>query len=245
VLAGKTVIVTGATSGIGAEVSRRLARAGASVTAVGRRGDRLKELARTTSAEPGMVRPLTADISTPDIAADVVRRTQDEFGRVDVLVNCAGLMLLSYTERFIAEEWQRMLDVNLLAAASTAAAAIPLMRAQGEGDILNISSISSRRVGAGTGLYSASKAGLDAISEALRLEVHGSGIRVSTIHPGAVRTELLDHITDPDAHRAVTDRVASFERLEVEDIARAAVYVLTQDRRVTISELTVRPTGQP
>ncbi|HLZ38570.1 MAG TPA: SDR family NAD(P)-dependent oxidoreductase, partial [Mycobacteriales bacterium] len=192
-------LVTGASSGIGAATARRLAAHGASVALVARRADRLHELAREIGDAGGRALPVEADVTQRVDAEAAVRRTVDELARLDVLVNNAGVMLLGPILDAPLEEWERMVQVNLLGALYCAEAALPhlLQAAEGEprrvADLVTVSSVAGRVARLGSGVYNATKHGVGAFSESLRQEVTGRHVRVSLVEPGAVDTELASH----------------------------------------------------
>jgi NADP-dependent 3-hydroxy acid dehydrogenase YdfG len=240
-LQGRVAIVTGATSGIGEATAVALAGAGARVALAGRREDRLEQLAGRLEGALA----LPADVTDEDQARGVVERTKEELGRVDVLVNNAGVMLLGPIEGADTEDWRRMVSVNLLGLFYCTHAALPIMREQGSGDIVNVSSVAGRRATSFSGVYNATKFGVVGFSEALRQETVGSGIRVIVIEPGAVKTELISQITNPMVREAAEKFIADMdEPLESEDIARAILYAVGQPPRVSVNEVLIRPTEQ-
>ncbi len=243
-LTGKVALVTGASSGIGEATALALAAEGANVAISARREDRLDELVKRITANGSKAYPIVADVSEEAQANEVVQKAQQELGRVDILVNNAGVMLLGMIEGANTEDWRRMINTNVLGLMYATHAAIPIMKQQGGGHIVNISSVAGRTARAGSGVYNASKWGVVAFSEALRQEVLKYKIRVTTIEPGAVATELVSHITDPAAKKATEERVNSITRLESEDIAAAIVYAVTQPERVDVNEILIRPTEQ-
>lgn len=240
-LQGTVAIVTGATSGIGQATALALAAAGAKVAVAGRREDRLEELAG--KIEGALAVP--TDVTDEAQCRALVERTKEELGSVDVLVNNAGVMLLGPIEGADTEDWRRMVAVNLLGLFYCTHAALPLMREQGGGDIVNVSSVAGRRATSFAGVYNATKFGVVGFSEALRQETVGSGIRVVVIEPGAVRTELIEQITNPVVREAAEKYIADMkEPLEADDIARAILYAVSQPPHVSVNEVLVRPTEQ-
>lgn len=243
-LTGRVALVTGASSGIGEATAVALARAGAAVAIGARRADRLAALADRLSADG--VRVLTLDLDVTDEAAcrDAVRRTRDELGGLDVLVNNAGVMLLGPIAEADTEDWRRMVSTNVLGLMYMTSAALPGMLEQGSGEIVNMSSVAGRTARVGAGVYNASKWAVNAFSESLRQEGTERGVRVSLVEPGAVSTELREHITHPGAKEAAEKMYTSMRALESEDIARAVLYVVTQPPHVAVNEVLIRPTDQ-
>lgn len=243
-LDGKVALVTGASSGIGEATALALAEAGASVAVAARRTDKLEELVKKIERMGGKAFAVTADVSDENQARDMVTAANAEFGRVDILVNNAGVMLLGPIGGADTEEWRRMLGINVLGLMYATHAALPLMKAQGSGHIVNISSVAGRTVSAGVGVYNASKWGVGAFSESLRQEVSKDKIRVTIIEQGAVATELTQHVTNPEVQERVQKMYDEITTLESEDIAAAIIYAVTQPDRVNVNEILIRPTEQ-
>jgi NADP-dependent 3-hydroxy acid dehydrogenase YdfG len=243
-LDGTVALVTGASSGIGEAAARALARQGAKVAVAARRRDRLDALAQEID---GLV--IEADISDRDHAIATVRRTVDELGRLDTVINNAGVMLLGEAQGAPLEEWDRMVAINVLGVLYVAHAAIePLLQAAQDGprgvaDLVNISSIAGRRANRGSGVYNLTKHGVGAFSESLRQEFATRHLRVSLVEPGAVITELVDHMR-PEQRDAARERFSAIERLAAEDIADVIEYIVTRPQRMAINEVMVRPTEQ-
>ncbi len=250
-LAGCGALVTGASSGIGVGIARALAAEGAGVALVARDGDRLADVARSIEAAGGRAVVVPADVTVSDEPMRAVERAVLELGRLDVLVNNAGVALPGSMVDAPESEWARMIDVNLTGLLSVSRAALPhlLVAARdplrGVADLVNISSVAGRRAPLGAGVYAATKAGVIALSESLRQEVTARHVRVGLIEPGAVmiadsalRSEQTAKV-DPDAMRA-----SEIELLAVEDIAAAVVFVVTRPRRMAVNEILIRPTEQ-
>jgi NADP-dependent 3-hydroxy acid dehydrogenase YdfG len=243
-LTGKVALVTGASSGIGEATAVALAEAGAAVAIGARRKDRLDALAARLSDGGATVLQLDLDVTDEQSCTDAVRRTREELGGLDVLVNNAGVMLLGTIVGADPEDWRRMLHTNVLGVLYMTHAAIDGMVEQGSGDIVNMSSVAGRVARVGAGVYNASKWAVNAFSESLRQEVTGRGVRVSLVEPGAVATELRNHITQPAAKAASEQFAGSIRELQAEDIARAVVYVVGQPPHVAVNEVLIRPTDQ-
>ncbi|MEV6682608.1 SDR family NAD(P)-dependent oxidoreductase [Streptomyces erythrochromogenes] len=248
-LEGTVALVTGASSGIGRATALELARRGAAVSLVGRREDRLIELASEIAGVGGRSLVLAADITSAQAAAQAVERTVEGLGRLDTLVNNAGLMLLGPAAGATVGDWQRMIDVNLAGLMYCTHAAVPhLVKAAADGprqvaDIVNISSVAGRVAYGMSAAYCATKFGVGAFSEALRQELARLHVRVSAVEPGAVDTELRTH--NPEEIQAQLDaRFGDMERLQGDDVADAVAYIVTRARHVAIGELLVRPTEQ-
>ncbi|KJH69487.1 SDR family NAD(P)-dependent oxidoreductase [Aliterella atlantica] len=243
-LDGKVALVTGASSGIGEATAIALATEGAKVAVSARRSDRLESLVKRIADSGGQALPIVADVADEKQAQDMVSKTQAEFGRVDILVNNAGVMLLGTIDGANTEDWRRMVNTNILGLLYATHAALTIMKSQGEGHIVNISSVAGRVAQAGAGVYNATKWGVCGLSEALRQEVHSEKIRVTIIEPGAVATELTHHITDSQAKERISKWIEGIKPLESEDIANAIVYAVTQPAHVNVNEILIRPTDQ-
>jgi len=248
-LDGTTALVTGASSGIGEATALSLAGQGAAVALVARRRDRLEDLAGRITSKGGRALVLEADITAREQAQDVVRRTVEELGRLDVLVNNAGVMLLGPAVDAPLEEWERMVSLNVMGLLYCSHAALPHLLAAAEdgprrvADLVNISSVAGRVARSGSGVYNATKWGVGAFSESLRQEVTTRHVRVSLVEPGAVETELAGH-NRPEVQESMKARFDDVERMQAEDIADAVEYIVTRPRRVAVNEMLVRPTEQ-
>jgi NADP-dependent 3-hydroxy acid dehydrogenase YdfG len=247
-LDGTVALVTGASSGFGEAIARALAAHGATVALVARRKDRLERLASEIEQRAATAIAIEADISQRAEAVGAVRTTVDQFARLDTVVNNAGVMFVDPVEDALVDEWDRMLAVNVTGLLNVAHAALPhLLQAAELGprrvaDMVNISSVAGIKTGAGVGVYSLTKYGVGAFSEALRQEVAGRHVRVSVIEPGSANTELRSHMRATAQARGHAR--ASVERLEPEDIAHAVTYVVTRPRRIAVNEVVIRPTEQ-
>ena len=241
-LAGKVALVTGASSGIGRATALALAGAGARVAAVARRADRLQSLVSDIGRDSAVA--VEADVTDEAAIKRAVADVHARWGRLDVLVNNAGVMLLGPIENADTEDWRRMMDTNVLGLMYATHAALPILRAQGSGDVVNISSTAGRTARAGVGAYNASKWAVNAFSEALRQECVPHRIRVTVIEPGIVATELREHITHPGAKADIEQRAQSLTQLEPEDVAAAILYAVSQPAHVCVNEILMRPTEQ-
>jgi NADP-dependent 3-hydroxy acid dehydrogenase YdfG len=249
-LGGTAALVTGASSGIGAATARQLAEQGAAVALVARRKDRLDTLVAAIEQAGGTALAVEADISDRTQAEAAVQQAAERFGRLDTLVNNAGLMLLGPIVGADPEEWDRMTAVNVQGLLYTTRAALPhLLRAAEEGarrvaDIVNISSIAGRVAWNGSGVYSFTKFGVNGFTESLRQEVTRRHVRVGVVEPGGVATELGSH-NKPEIRKEMIDPFnAQTEVLAPEDIADAITYMVTRPRHTAIAELWIMPTDQ-
>ncbi|HEV7364528.1 MAG TPA: SDR family NAD(P)-dependent oxidoreductase [Gemmatimonadales bacterium] len=248
-LEGTVALVTGASSGIGEASARALAAAGAEVALVARRKERLDALADEITGKWARALAIEADVTQRAEAEAAVERTVAELGRLDILVNNAGVMLLGPIEGAPLEEWERMIQLNLLGVLYVAHAALPhLLRAaedsgRGVSDMINVSSVAGRVAREGSGIYNLTKFGVGAFSESLRQEVTGRHLRISLVEPGAVDTELFSHVR-PEVQARMLERFEGVERLHAEDIADAITYIVTRPRRMAVNEMLVRPTEQ-
>lgn len=243
-LQGKVALITGASSGIGEASALSLAAEGARVAVVARRVERLQEVVRKIQQNGGQALPIVADVADEQQVAEMVKHVKNTLGRIDILVNNAGVMLLGQIDGANTEDWRRMVAINVMGLMYTTHAVLPLMKEQNRGHIINISSVAGRIARAGSGVYNVTKWGVVAFSEALRQESYKNNIRVTVIEPGAVATELTDHITDESARQKQSEWLQGLTPLESEDIAAAILYAVTQPERVNVNEILIRPTGQ-
>jgi NADP-dependent 3-hydroxy acid dehydrogenase YdfG len=248
-LDGTVALVTGASSGIGEATARALSKQGATVAAVARRKDRLEQLVTEIQEGGGTAIAIGADITDLEAARGAVAQTVEEYGRLDTVINNAGMMLLGPIVDAPFEEWDRMIAVNVRGLLAVSHAALPhlLEAASTEprrvADIVNISSVAGRVARAGSGVYNLTKWGVNAFSESLRQEVTTRYVRVSIVEPGAVATELTDHLR-PEIRERTRERFAKVTRLEATDIADSILYIVTRRRDMAINEMLVRPTTQ-
>jgi NADP-dependent 3-hydroxy acid dehydrogenase YdfG len=247
VLDRTVALVTGASSGIGAATATALAARGAAVVLAARRRDRLDTLAGSIREQGGTALVLECDVTDEKQATDAVENTVAELGRLDTLINNAGVMLLGPAVDAPLSEWQRMVDLNVLGLLYCAHAALPhLLRAAEDGprqvaDMVNISSVAGRVARTGSGVYNLTKHGVGAFSEALRQEVTKRYVRVSLVEPGATATELAGH-NRPEVLEGLRGQFG--QRMEAEDIADAITYIVTRPRHVAVNEILMRPTEQ-
>jgi NADP-dependent 3-hydroxy acid dehydrogenase YdfG len=240
-IAGKVVVITGASSGLGEATARHLAREGAKLVLGARRLDRLRALASELSL--GERAAVKTDVVDRMQVQALVERAMQTHGRVDVMLNNAGLMPQAPLERLQVDEWERMIDVNLKGVLYGIAAVLPHMQRQKSGHIINVSSVAGHRVGPGFAVYAATKFAVRALSEGLRQEVKPYNIRTTVISPGAVATELPNSVTDPDA----AARVRKFYEdaaIPADSFARAVAFAISQPEDVDINEILFRPTRQ-
>jgi clavulanate-9-aldehyde reducatase len=242
-LVGRVALVTGASSGIGEATAVALADEGASVVLAARRADRLADLAARLAERGAKTSTVDLDVNDELSCQRSVARAVDDFGQLDILVNNAGVMLLGKIEGADTTDWRRMIDTNLLGSMYMVHAALPHLLAS-RGAVIQISSTAGRQVRLGSAGYNASKWGIGAFCESLRLEVTERGVRVVLIEPGAVDTELRGHITDPAAKAALERAFTKMRVLQSADIANAVVYAVTQPEYVAVNEILIRPTDQ-
>ena len=246
-LEGTVALVTGASSGIGEATAAILAEEGARVALAARRRDRLEALAQRLGTDNALV--IEADVTDPERAASAVSQTVDHFGRLDTLVNNAGVMLLGPIVGAPIEEWQRMVNLNLLGLLYCTHAALPHLLAAAEqeprsvADVVNVSSVAGRVARLNSGVYNATKHGVGAFSESLRQEVTKRHVRVTIIEPGATGTELAFH-NRPEILEGMAQNFEGIEIMQAVDIAESIRYAVTQPRRVAVNVILVRPTEQ-
>jgi NADP-dependent 3-hydroxy acid dehydrogenase YdfG len=241
-LNGKVALVTGASSGIGEGTALALAQAGATVAIAARRADRLEGLVAKIEAAGGQALALPGDMTLEADAVRVVEETVARLGRLDILINSAGVMQAGGIENADLDEYRRVFDINLFATVYTCQAAVPHMLKQGGGDIVTISSLAGRKGGPQTNAYSASKHAVNSMTDAMRQELGGRNIRVCTLMPGATTTEVGDNITDPNWRAAIQAHVAKDGAVLPSEVGETIVFILSLPRRVNISEICIRPT---
>lgn len=237
---GKVVVITGASSGLGEATARLLAQQGAKLVLGARRLERLQALA--TELNLGEQAVIQTDVTDRNQVQQLVDRAVELHGRVDVMLNNAGLMPSAMLERLHVDEWDRMIDVNIKGVMYGIAAALPVMQKQKSGHFINVASVAGHKVGPGGTVYAATKHAVRVISEGLRQEVKPYNIRTTTISPGAVATELTNTITDPDV--AAGMRQVYEQAIPAESFARVVSFAMSQPEDVDINEVLFRPTSQ-
>jgi len=240
---GKIVVITGASSGLGESAARHLAEQGASVVLGARRTDRINSLAEEINKNGGKALALTTDVTKRDQVKKLVDKAVDEFGRVDVMVNNAGLMPFSPLERLKVDEWERLIDVNIKGVLYGIAAALPYMKEQKSGHFINVASVAGHVIVPGGVVYCATKHAVRVISEGLRKEVKPYNLRTTIISPGAVATELPDSISEEDFSKHMHDFYEEYA-VPADTFARAVTYALSQPDDVDVNEILYRPTRQ-
>jgi NADP-dependent 3-hydroxy acid dehydrogenase YdfG len=239
-LKDQVVLVTGASSGIGRATARVLSAAGAKVVVAGRRTEQLAELVKESPTE---MLAVELDVTRLESVEEAVASAVGHFGRLDALVNNAGLMLAGMILDADPQQWVRMVETNLLGSMYAVHAALPHLIAS-KGAVIQVSSTSGRIASAGSGAYAATKFGISAFAESLRQEVTERGVRVVVVEPGFVETELTDHITDPMMREAAKSIGQSMRTLQPENIAEVIAFALSQPEHVAVNEILVRPTDQ-
>jgi NADP-dependent 3-hydroxy acid dehydrogenase YdfG len=239
----KIVVVTGASSGLGEATARLLSAEGATVVLGARRADRLRTLVKELETRGGKALAVTTDVSQRAQVKALVDAAVQTYGRVDVMINNAGLMPQAPLERLKVDEWDRMIDVNVKGVLYGIAAALPQMQRQKSGHFINVSSVAGHKIGPGFAVYAATKFAVRALSEGLRQEVKPYNIRTTVISPGAVATELPDSVTDPDTSKRIR---TFYEQVAVpaDSFARAVAFAMSQPEDVDINEILYRPTKQ-
>jgi NADP-dependent 3-hydroxy acid dehydrogenase YdfG len=241
-VSGKVVVITGASSGIGEATARHLAGRGAAVALGARRRDRLEALTREIRGAGGRAEPFVTDVTRREDVEALVQGALRAFGRIDVIVNNAGLMPLSPFERLKVEDWDRMIDVNVKGVLYGIAAVLPIMKQQRSGHVINVSSVAGHKIRPGNAVYAATKHAVRAISEGLRQEVKPHNIRTTIISPGAVASELAESVTEAD----LRERTRAFYAIAIpsEAVARAIAYAIEEPSEVDVNEILLRPTVQ-
>jgi NADP-dependent 3-hydroxy acid dehydrogenase YdfG len=244
VLKNKVAIITGASSGIGYATSLTLSKAGIRVAVGARRTEKLQELEKQIIKNNGEILIQKTDVTRKSDCDSLVDTVIEKWGKVDILINNAGLMPLSYFKSGKVEEWEQMVDVNIKGVLYCTSAVVPYMIEKKSGQIINISSVAGRIVFAGGSVYCATKHAIAALSEGLRKELSPTyNIRVTCIEPGAVETELLESITD-ESMTGFIQATKNMETLRSDDIANAILYAVQAPRHVNVNEILIRPTAQ-
>jgi NADP-dependent 3-hydroxy acid dehydrogenase YdfG len=240
---GKVVVITGASSGLGEATARHLSAQGATVVLGARRVERIESLADELSGSGGKALAVATDVTDSDQVKKLVEAAVETYGRVDVMLNNAGLMPHSPLERLKVEDWEQMIDVNIKGVLYGIAAALPFMKEQKSGHFINVSSVAGHKIRAGGVVYAATKHAVRVISEGLRMEVKPYNIRTTVISPGAVATELVDRITEPDIRESVR-KMADEIALPADTFARMVAFAMSQPEEVDVNEILFRPTRQ-
>ena len=240
---GKVVVITGASSGLGEATARYLSARSATVVLGARRVDRLEALAKELNAKGGKALVMATDVTDANQVQRLVDAAVETYGRIDVIINNAGLMPQSRLELRKIDEWDRMIDVNIKGVLYGIAAALPYMQKQKSGHIINVSSVAGHKVRPGGVVYSATKTAVRVLSEGLRQEVKPYNIRTTVISPGAVDTELPNTISDPDLAKGIREFYAS-TAIPPDSFARAVEFAMSQPEDVDINEILYRPTRQ-
>lgn len=240
---GKVVVITGASSGLGEATARLLAAQGATVVLGARRTDRIQALADELTGSGGKALAVSTDVTDCDQVKRLVDAAVQTYGRIDVLINNAGLMPHSPLERLKVDEWDQMIDVNLKGVLYGIAAALPYMQQQKSGHIINVSSVAGHKVRAGGVVYAATKTAVRVLSEGLRMEVKPYNIRTTVISPGAVATELPYSVTEPDI-AATMQRFYAEIAIPADAFARTVAFAISQPEDVDVNEILFRPTRQ-
>lgn len=241
-IAGKTIIITGASSGIGEATALRLADAGANVVLAARRTDRIDQLAGVIAKRGGKATAIAADVTRREDLKAVVADAVKRFGKIDVLINNAGVMPISRLDMLDVDGWDRTIDTNVKGVLYAIAAVLPEMKTQKSGHIITISSVAGHRINGGSAVYAATKHAVRVISESLRQEVTADGIRVTIISPGATQSELFDKIIDPASQARIAG--AADIALPADSVARAIAYAIGEPEDVDINEILIRPQAQ-
>ena len=241
----KTAIITGASSGIGKATAYALVKEGFAVILSARSIDKLNELKSELLSKGHKAIAVKADVTKRNDMKEVAKAALDEFGQIDVLVNNAGIMPLSFMKNLHEDEWEQTIDVNVKGVVNSIAAVLPAMMEQKNGHIVNISSIAGISVFPSAAVYCGTKYAVEAITEGIRLELTAPyNIRATTIRPGAVETNLMSTITDQEVFAAFEPMLKSVKFLDSDDIAQAIVYAVKQDPNVSIDHICVRPSNQ-
>ncbi|WP_435122258.1 SDR family oxidoreductase [Amycolatopsis thermoflava] len=247
-LTGRVAVVTGASSGIGAATAERLAALGAKVAVAARRKDNLDGLVDRITAAGGTALALPLDVTDRDAVAAAAGQVADQLGRADLVVNNAGVQLISPIEDLKVDDWQRQIDLNVTGVMNVLAAFVPQLvaaaAAGGPADLITTSSIAATRILEKFSVYSGTKAYLSHFSRLARVELGRKMVRVSAIEPGMVDTELPDHVTDPDASKLMADLLRDIECLSPADVAETIAFIAAVPRHVNLSEITILPTAQ-
>ena len=240
---GKVVIITGASSGLGEAAAHLLAKQGANVVLGARRGERLKKLVDELNRNGGKALAIVTDVTNRDQVKKLVDTAVKEFGRVDVMINNAGIMPRAPLERLTIDDWDRTIDVNIKGVLYGVAAALPHMKQQKSGQMIFVSSVAGHKIGPDFAVYAATKHAVRALAEGFRQEVKPYNIRTTIISPGAVDTELPDSVTEPDVAEKIRQYYSDIA-IPSESFAHAVVFAMSQPEEVDVNEILFRPTRQ-
>jgi NADP-dependent 3-hydroxy acid dehydrogenase YdfG len=240
---GKVVVITGASSGLGEAAARHLSTLGATVVLGARRADRIENLAKEIKNNGGQALAIAIDVTQRGQVKGLVDAAVEQIGRVDVILNNAGVMPLSPIDRLNVDEWDKMVDVNIKGVLNGIAAVLPYMKEQKSGQVINTSSVAGHKIFSGSAVYSATKFAVRALTEGLRMEVKPYNIRTTIVCPGAVKTELLEHITEADVQQANKDYVGAVG-ISPDSFARVVAFAIGQPEDVDVNEIIFRPTTQ-
>ncbi|WP_199444541.1 SDR family oxidoreductase [Umezawaea beigongshangensis] len=247
-LAGRVAVVSGASSGIGAATATRLAELGATVAVLARRKDKLDALAATITDDGGTAIAVPVDVTDRDAVHAAARRIADELGTADLVVNNAGVQLVSSITDLRQDDWQRQIDLNITGVMNVIGAFLPHLTAAAEAgkpaDLVTTSSIAATRILEKFSVYSGTKAYISHLTRLLRVELGCKNVRVATVEPGMVDTELPDHVTDPDASTLMADLIEQIDVLQPEDVAETIAFIAAVPRHVNLTEITILPTAQ-
>ncbi|WP_413437707.1 SDR family oxidoreductase [Sulfuriferula sp. GW1] len=241
-IAGKIVVITGASSGLGEATARHLSEQGATVVLGARRIDRINALAKELAGNEGKAIAVQTDVTQCEQVKNLVDTAVEKYGRIDVMINNAGLMPHSPLDRLKIDDWDRMIDVNIKGVLYGIAAALPYMQKQKSGHIINVSSVAGHKVRPSSAVYAATKHAVLALSEGLRQEVKPYNIRTTVISPGAIDTELPNSVTEPD----IADNVRKIYEIAIpaDSFARAVAFAISQPDDIDVNEILFRPTRQ-
>jgi NADP-dependent 3-hydroxy acid dehydrogenase YdfG len=247
-LVGRVAVVSGASSGIGAATAKRLAELGAKVAVLARRKDKLDSLVAAIEAGGGIAIAVPVDVTSREAVQAAAQQVADQLGTADLLFNNAGVQLVSPITDLRQDDWQRQIDLNVTGVMNVIGAFLPHLTAAAEAgkpaDLVTTSSIAATRILEKFSVYSGTKAYISQLTRLLRVELGRENIRVATIEPGMVDTELPDHVTDPDASRLMADLIDQIDVLQAADIAETVAFMAAVPRHVNLTEITILPTAQ-
>ena len=247
-LTGRVAVVSGASSGMGADTAKRLAELGAAVVVLARRRDKLDDLVATIEKNGGTALAIATDVTDREAVRRAARQVEERFGKADLVFNNAGVQLISGIEELKVDDWQRQIDLNITGLMNVIAAFLPHLTQSaaqgGPADLINTSSIAATRILEKFSVYSGTKAYISHLTRLLRVELGPKLVRVATIEPGMVDTELPDHVTDPDASRLMADLIHDIDVLQGADIAETVAFMAAVPRHVNLTEITILPTAQ-